>query len=117
MIIEGSLPFPDSVEGGVIVRDNSGNPTGLFSFLYFLKSQIHPPKPAGTFLDNAQELLKQSELTENDLLRRFKVTVRDAHRYGLTSIHDAGLDPVSLAFFKRFMMIFFSSFSKTYNVF
>jgi hypothetical protein len=55
----------------------------------------------GVLLDNAQELLKQPGLTESDLLRRFKVTIRDAHRYGLTSIHDAGLDPASLAFFKR----------------
>ncbi|KAH9485282.1 Putative amidohydrolase YtcJ [Psilocybe cubensis] len=76
--LEGSLPLPESVEGGIIVRDASGNPT-----------------------DNAQDLLKQPELTENDLMRRFKVAVRDAHRYGITSIHDAGLDPKSLAFFKR----------------
>jgi hypothetical protein len=50
----------------------------------------------GVFLDNAQELLKQPALTEDDLLRRFKVAVRDAHAFGLTSIHDAGLDPTSL---------------------
>lgn len=55
----------------------------------------------GVLLDNAQELLKQPELTETDLLRRFKVAVKDAHAVGLTSIHDAGLDPASLAFFKR----------------
>ncbi|KDR75392.1 hypothetical protein GALMADRAFT_123246 [Galerina marginata CBS 339.88] len=80
--IKESLPFPEAVDGGVIVRDPAGSPTGVL-------------------LDNAQELLKQPELTDNDLLRHFKVTVRDAHRYGLTSIHDAGLDPMSLAFFKR----------------
>lgn len=57
----------------------------------------------GLLLDNAQDLLKQPPLTESDLLRRFKVAIRDAHRYGLTSIHDAGLDPASLAFFKRFI--------------
>ncbi|GLB37251.1 putative amidohydrolase family protein [Lyophyllum shimeji] len=80
--IEASLPFPESVDGGIIVRDDDGNPTGVL-------------------LDNAQELLKQPELTEGDLLRRFRVAVRDAHALGLTSIHDAGLDPASLAFFKR----------------
>jgi len=57
---------------------------------------------SGVLLDNAQELLKQPELSESDLLRRFKVTVRDAHKNGLTSIHDAGLDPTSLAFFNRY---------------
>jgi len=80
--IEVSMPFPESVDGGIIVRDEVGYPTGVL-------------------LDNAQELLKQPEITEGDLLRRFKVAVRDAHALGLTSIHDAGLDPVSLLFFKR----------------
>ena len=60
-------------------------------------------------MDNAQELLKQPKLTESDLLRRFKVTVRDAHKYGLTSIHDAGLDPASLAFFNRYVLLTTSS--------
>ncbi|RXW23347.1 hypothetical protein EST38_g2492 [Candolleomyces aberdarensis] len=58
------------------------------------------PVIQGLLLDNAQDLLKQPKLTEGDLFRRFMVTVRDAHRHGLTSIHDAGLDPASLAFFK-----------------
>jgi len=53
-------------------------------------------------LDNAQELLKQPELTEEDLMKRFKITVEHAVKNGLTSIHDAGLDPVSLRFFKRY---------------
>ncbi|KAG6832492.1 hypothetical protein H0H87_001417 [Tephrocybe sp. NHM501043] len=77
-----SMPFPNEVDGGVIVRDEAGNPTGVL-------------------LDNAQELLKQPKLTETDLVRRFHVAVKDAHALGLTSIHDAGLDPASLAFFKR----------------
>ncbi|RDB25349.1 putative amidohydrolase YtcJ [Hypsizygus marmoreus] len=80
--IEASMPFPEAVDGGIIVRDGFGHPTGVL-------------------LDNAQELLKQPEITEGDMLRRFRVAVRDAHAYGITSIHDAGLDPASLAFFKR----------------
>ena len=56
---------------------------------------------SGVLLDNAQDLLKQPALTEADLVRRFRVTVKHAHAYGLTSIHDAGLDPASLAFFRR----------------
>jgi predicted amidohydrolase YtcJ len=56
----------------------------------------------GVLLDNAQDLLKQPKLTQEDLLRRFKVTVREAHKHGLTSIHDAGLDPISLEFFHRY---------------
>jgi len=77
-----SAPFPGSIEGGIIVRDDSGRPTGVF-------------------LDNAQDLIKQPELTEDDLLRRFNLAVKHAHARGLTSIHDAGLDPISLAFFRK----------------
>ena len=49
----------------------------------------------------ARVLKKIPALTEADLIRRFGVAVRDAHAFGLTAIHDAGLDPASLAFFKR----------------
>jgi hypothetical protein len=55
----------------------------------------------GLFLDNAQDFIKQPELTDDDLRRRFKLAVDHAHARGLTSIHDAGLDPMSLAFFKK----------------
>ncbi|TFK25493.1 hypothetical protein FA15DRAFT_668366 [Coprinopsis marcescibilis] len=78
--LKPSYPLPEEIEGGVIVRDGDKKPTGVL-------------------IDNAQELLKQPKLTHDDLLRRFKVTVREAHKHGLTSIHDAGLDPMSLDFF------------------
>ncbi|KZT19709.1 hypothetical protein NEOLEDRAFT_1141709 [Neolentinus lepideus HHB14362 ss-1] len=80
-VIRSMEPLPDSVEGGVIVRDDSGKPTGVL-------------------LDNAQELVEKPPLTEKDLLRRFKYVVQDGLANGLTSIHDAGFSPVSLAFFK-----------------
>ncbi|KAJ6555498.1 amidohydrolase family-domain-containing protein [Mycena sp. CBHHK59/15] len=80
--IDVSLPFPNVVEGGVIVRDEYGHPTGMF-------------------LDNAQDIIVQPEPTENDLLRRFSIAVQDAVSLGLTSIHDAGLNPMSLDFFIR----------------
>ncbi|KAJ7434368.1 amidohydrolase [Mycena galericulata] len=77
-----SLPLPAAVEGGVILTDDAGVPTGVL-------------------LDNAQELLKTPPLTQSDLLQRFTVAFSDALAYGLTSVHDAGLDPASLAFFVR----------------
>ncbi|KAH7920922.1 amidohydrolase 3 [Leucogyrophana mollusca] len=77
-----SLPWPETVEGGIIVRDASGAPTGVL-------------------LDNAQALAKRSTLTEQDLLRRFAAAASDAVALGLTSVHDAGLNPISLQFFKR----------------
>ncbi|KAF8828910.1 hypothetical protein HHX47_DHR3000914 [Lentinula edodes] len=80
--LESSLPFPQEVDGGLIVRDASGKPTGML-------------------LDNAQELVKQPKLLEDDLLRRFDSAIQNAVKFGLTSIHDAGLDPASLKFFKQ----------------
>ncbi|KAK7466160.1 hypothetical protein VKT23_004883 [Stygiomarasmius scandens] len=76
--------LPDFVEGGVVVRDENGKPTGVF-------------------LDNAQELVLKAipSLTEQDLISRFKFTANTALSYGLTSVHDAGLDPISLDFFER----------------
>ncbi|KAJ7093288.1 amidohydrolase family-domain-containing protein [Mycena belliarum] len=84
--LELSAPLPSAVEGGVILRNDVGEPTGEFP---------------GVLLDNAQELLKTPPLTETDLVQRFSVAMDDAVAYGLTSVHDAGLDPSSLAFFLR----------------
>ncbi|KAJ7032151.1 amidohydrolase family-domain-containing protein [Mycena alexandri] len=80
--LELSGTLPESVEGGIILRYPDGRPTGVM-------------------LDNAQELLKTPPLTEADLVQRFTAAVNDALAYGLTSIHDAGLDPTSLEFFNR----------------
>ncbi|KJA23395.1 hypothetical protein HYPSUDRAFT_39875 [Hypholoma sublateritium FD-334 SS-4] len=77
-----NAPFPDTIEGGVIMRDKAGNPTGVF-------------------MDSAQDLIAQPALTEEDLTRRFQRTVADALAAGLVSLHDAGFKPDSLAFFKR----------------
>jgi len=75
------LPLPEEVEGGFIVRDADGNPTGVF-------------------LDNAQYLVPIPPPTQKDLEKQFKLVVDDALSHGLTSIHDAGFDPISLEFFK-----------------
>ncbi|KAJ7188474.1 amidohydrolase family-domain-containing protein [Mycena filopes] len=80
--MKASPQFPDFVDGGVIFRDESGNPTGMF-------------------LDNAQDLVFQPELTDDDLERRFSIAVQDLVAAGLTSVHDAGLDPASLKFFTK----------------
>ncbi|KAJ7209555.1 amidohydrolase family-domain-containing protein [Mycena pura] len=71
-VIEASLPLPDLVEGGVIVRDDSGHPSGMF-------------------LDNAQDIVAQAELTDDEISRRFSVAVRDVVAFGLTSIRIYGM--------------------------
>lgn len=53
-------------------------------------------------MDKAQDLVKRSTLGARDLEQRFAVTVNDAISNGLTSIHDAGFDPLSLEFFKQY---------------
>ncbi|RDB16331.1 putative amidohydrolase YtcJ [Hypsizygus marmoreus] len=86
-----NAPYPKELEGGVIVRDKDGKETGIF-------------------LDKAMGLIKRPKATQEDLQTRFDATVNHALRYGLTSLHDAGYDPASLAFFKRL-----SFFCAAYN--
>ncbi|KAF7367692.1 Amidohydro-3 domain-containing protein [Mycena sanguinolenta] len=73
---------PQVLMGGAILTDASGTATGML-------------------LDNAQELLDIPPLTEHDLMQRFTTAVTDALAYGLTSVHDANLNPALLAFFSR----------------
>lgn len=83
-ILDKMLPFiPDHIEGGVIARDENGNPSGVF-------------------LDKAQDLVPKEPATEELLLSRWAAMVKDAHAVGLTSVHDAGFSPVSLQFFQRY---------------
>jgi predicted amidohydrolase YtcJ len=72
----------------------------LVGFL-FLNFPINPPSFSGVLLDNAQGLVNQPGPSRTDFLRRFNMAVKDALSFGLTSIHDAGLKPESLDFFKR----------------
>ena len=58
----------------------------------------------GTFLDSAIDVIPKPSLTDADLRKRLMTAVRDAHAYGLTSVHDAALLPESLAFFKRYVL-------------
>ncbi len=97
--------FPDTVEGGIVVRDEQGVPTGnRHGFLARLGVFINGPL-AGVLVDNAQDLLQKAPLTEHDRIRRFDIAVNDALSKGLTAFHDAGFDPASLAFFKRYVLL------------
>jgi len=74
--------LPDVVDGGLIVRDEAGKPTGVF-------------------VDNAMSLIQKPAPTDADTLENFETTMGDALRVGLTTIHDAGSPPSSIAFFRR----------------
>ena len=62
---------------------------------------MRTPSP-GVFLDNAQDIVVRPEPTYKVLQKRFAATVKDAHARGLTSVHDAGFNPISLEFFRRY---------------
>ncbi|KAL1740761.1 amidohydrolase 3 [Schizophyllum fasciatum] len=81
--LEVNAPYPDSdVEGGKIVRDEDG-------------------KPVGVFVDNAQTLIASPVYTDEDLLKKLTYTMNDALSYGITTVHDAKLDPKEIDFFYR----------------
>ncbi|KAF9041749.1 amidohydrolase 3 [Hymenopellis radicata] len=81
-VLDSIQPIPHKVEGGSIIRNEDGEAVGVF-------------------LDNAQLLMDDPVLTDLDYERRFSVTVQDAHRHGLTSLHDAKSDFQMIDFFKR----------------
>ncbi|KZT68292.1 amidohydrolase 3 [Daedalea quercina L-15889] len=81
-VLQAMGTLPDEVPGGLIVRGASCKPTGVF-------------------MDNAQTLVERPIPTHEALEARFNATVKDALAAGLTSIHDAGLNPMSLEFFRR----------------
>ncbi|KAJ7076862.1 amidohydrolase family-domain-containing protein [Mycena belliarum] len=75
------LPPDSKVEGGSIIRDASGKPTGIF-------------------VDNAMTLIPRPPWSPEQYVDFFDTAVAEALRYGLTSIHDAATDPDAVAFFK-----------------
>jgi predicted amidohydrolase YtcJ len=58
------------------------------------------------FVDNAMDLVDNLKpaRTEVEYLQWFETTMRDALRFGLTSIHDAASFPYDIAFFKRHVL-------------
>ncbi|KAG8720321.1 hypothetical protein FRC09_009764 [Ceratobasidium sp. 395] len=76
-------PLPEKVDGGEIVRDAQGKPTGIF-------------------LDNAMLLIEDAkpQWTDAQRLRFFQRAVKDALAVGLTTIHDAATLVPDIEFFK-----------------
>ncbi|KIJ60432.1 hypothetical protein HYDPIDRAFT_189993 [Hydnomerulius pinastri MD-312] len=75
--------LPKEVDGGAIIRDASGTPTGVF-------------------IDNAMALIPIPPPTKAQLLEYFDRAVRDAHAVGLTSIHDAATEPHMIEFYQQY---------------
>ncbi|KAJ7072616.1 amidohydrolase 3 [Mycena amicta] len=81
-VLELMQPLPPDIEGGSILRDKDGNPTGIF-------------------VDNAMTLIPSPPWTPDQYLDFFNAAVTEALKYGLTSVHDASTDPAAVAFFKE----------------
>jgi predicted amidohydrolase YtcJ len=73
------------LEGGEIVRDANGNPTGIFS-------------------ENAEELIwKYVPVSENERLQKsLNLAIQACQRNGITSFHDAGATQAEIDLYKDF---------------
>jgi predicted amidohydrolase YtcJ len=62
---------------------------------------------AGIFVDTAMDLIDdlRPPPTEVETFESFEITMRDALRFGLTSIHDASSSPSEIAFFRRHVFL------------
>jgi predicted amidohydrolase YtcJ len=101
--IMAPLPPDSDVEGGSIIRDASGEPTGLYFFNAFTTMPLR--LGAGIFVDNAMTLIPRPPWAPEQYVNFFNTVVEEALKFGLTSIHDASTDPDAVAFFKGFVIL------------
>ena len=92
--------IPEDVDGGEIIRDDDGVPTGITlasnPVHYLLLTDF-----SGTFVDNAMWLVPIPDETPAQVASYFKVTMRDALEVGLTCIHDASGEDKFIDFYKE----------------
>lgn len=72
--------IPTHIDGGLVMRDSAGEPTGVF-------------------VDKAMALVPRPPVTDAERGQYFKLTMADALAVGLTSIHDAAVDVEDMHFF------------------
>ena len=91
--------IPEDVDGGEIIRDKDGVPTGI------TLSQDPPSSSLmdllGTFVDNAMSLVPIPDLTPAQVADYFNTAMHDALEVGLTNIHDASGADRYIGFFKE----------------
>ncbi|KAG6853611.1 hypothetical protein C0991_002835 [Blastosporella zonata] len=100
-VLELMGDLPDTVEGGHIVRDADGRPTGKSYILPMVFSRSDHDALLGIFVDNAMALIPTPEWSEERTNQFFETTIKDALAHGLTSIHDAMSSPEQIQFFKK----------------
>jgi len=92
--------LPDEVDGGLIVRDGSGKPTGNTLNCFGIVIS-HLVLLTGIFVDNAMDLIPIPPWSGTQVAEYADLTIRTAISYGLTSIHDADMMMEHLDLFKR----------------
>lgn len=72
------------VEGGEIIRDENGNPTGIF-------------------VERATSIVSQhiEGGSEESTLKAFELAVKNSQKHGITSFHDAGVDNGTVELYKK----------------
>ncbi|KAL4063973.1 amidohydrolase family-domain-containing protein [Scleroderma yunnanense] len=75
--------LPKSVDGGEIIRDSSGKPTGIL-------------------VDNAMSLVSLPPPSKEEISQYFDRAMKDALAVGLTSIHDADTEHYGIEFYKEY---------------
>ncbi|TFK96870.1 amidohydrolase 3 [Pterulicium gracile] len=75
--------IPTHIDGGFVMRDSAGEPTGVF-------------------VDKAMALIPRPPVTDEERGQHFKLTMKDALAVGLTSIHDAAVDMEDMHFFIKY---------------
>ena len=82
--IAGVTEFTEDPEGGQIIRDPSGKPTGVF-------------------IDNAMNLIRQHipSLTLQEQKLALQTAMLELATYGLTSVHDAGVSSTTIRAYKE----------------
>lgn len=81
-VLQLAAPLPENVDGGLIIRDKHGKPTGIF-------------------VDNAMDLVPSQSFSEARAIEYFTRAASDALAVGLTSVHDAFSVPEEIQFYKK----------------
>jgi predicted amidohydrolase YtcJ len=81
-VLELCGKLPKTVDGGEIIVDAAGNPTGVF-------------------LDNAQLLIPRPPWSVDQMVEFYQKTVTDVLSLGLTAIHDAATTEPVIELYKK----------------
>ncbi|KAG2052126.1 hypothetical protein BDR06DRAFT_958191 [Suillus hirtellus] len=82
-VLQLMAPLPkEDIDGGLIIRDKHGKPTGIF-------------------VDNAMDLIPSQPFSETRAMEYFTRATSDALAVGLTSVHDAFSVPEEIHFYKK----------------